>query len=98
MRQFPETIATAQDIDNILNDHPEYHSRLKAVLLRAVNEPEKTDQVISHDTDPETGEMINVVTKQITRPNQQWKRGGFKNRGALNSKIAQLDAKIAVIP
>jgi len=93
MKNFPETIATKQDINNILNDHPEYHGQLKAVLLRATNEPEKTDQVIS-DTDPETGEMINVVTKQITRPNQQWKRWGFKNRGALNSKIATLDAKM----
>lgn len=95
MRNFPEVIATAADIDNILNDHPEHHASLKAVLLRATNEPEKTDQVISYDTDPETGEMINVVTKQIIRPNQQWKRWRFKNRGELTSKIATLDAKMA---
>ena len=96
MRNFPETIATKQDIENILNDHPEHHSRLRAVLLRASNEPTKTDQVISNDTDPETGEMTNIVTKQITRPNQQWKRWGFKSRSAMNTKITAVDAKIAV--
>ncbi len=90
MRKFPETIATSQDIENILNDHPEYHGQLKATLLRAVNEPEKAEQVTDYDIDPETGEMINVVTKQITRPNQQWERWGFANRGALNSIIARL--------
>lgn len=90
MRQFPETITTKQDVENILNNHPEYHKQLKSVLLRAVNEPEKAEQVVSYDIDPETQEMINIKTKQITRPNQIWQRMGFNNRGELNSKIAKL--------
>ena len=90
MRQFPETIATKQDAQNIRDNHGEYHGKLKAVLLRAVNEPETAEQVVSYDIDPETGEMINIVTKTITRPNQTWEQMGFSNRGELNSLIAQL--------
>jgi hypothetical protein len=90
MRKYPETIATKQDVENIFNNHPEYHNKLKATLLRAVNEPETVEQVISYDIDPETQEMINIVTNTVTRPNQTWQRMGFGNRGKLNSIIAQL--------
>jgi hypothetical protein len=90
MRKFPELIATKQDVENIINDHPEYHAQLKVALLRALNEPDKTLQVISYDTDEEIGEMINIVEKQITRPNQMWKRMGYKNRGELDSALALL--------
>ena len=97
MRKFPETIATAQDVKNILNDHPEYHTKLKEILQRASNEPETATQVISSDIDPDTQEMINIETKQITRPNQTWERMGFKNRGELNSMIATITKTKAVV-
>lgn len=90
MRKFPGVIATAQDVENIINDHPEYHAQLKVVLLRASNEPEKATQVVSYDIDEETDEMINIVEKQITRPNQMWGRMGYKNRGGLDSALAKL--------
>lgn len=97
MRRFPETLGTKQDIQNILNDHPEHHAQLKAVLARAAAEPTKATRVVSHDTDPETGEMTNVVTEEITRPNQQWKQWGFKSRKAMKDKIPiAVDNKIAV--
>ncbi len=92
MHRFPETIATKQDIDNIRNNHPEFHEQLKAVLQRAENEPTKTKITASYDTDPETGEMINVVEEEITRPNQQWKRWGFKSKKAMTDIIPALDA------
>lgn len=94
MRRFPETIATKQDVENIINNHPEYHAQLKSILQRASNEPEKATQVISSDIDPETGEMINIVTKQITRPNQTWKRIGFDSRDELNSTITAIESEI----
>lgn len=94
MRRFPETIATKQDIVNIHNNHPEFHEQLKAVLQRAKNAPTKAKIVISHDTDPETGEMINVVEKEISRPNPQWKRWGFKSKKAMTDKIPALHAEM----
>ena len=94
MHRFPETIGTKQDVDNILNDHPEFHGQLKAVLQRAKNEPTKAKIVLSHDTDPETGEMTNVVEKEITRPNQQWKRWGYKSKKAMTDKIPTLHAEM----
>lgn len=94
MRRFPEVIATAADIENICNNHPEYHARLKAVLQRAKDEPTKSKIVLSHDTDPETGEMINVVEKEITRPNPQWKRWGYKSKKAMTDKIPILHAEM----
>lgn len=97
MRKFPETIATKQDIENIKDHHPEYHAKLRSILLRAVNEPEKATQVTDYDIDPETGEMINIVTKQITRPNQTWELMGFKNRDEPNSMITTItEAKVVV--
>lgn len=94
MRRFPETIGTKQDIENIRNNHPEFHEQLKAVLQRAKNEPTKAKIVLSHDTDPETGEMINVVEKEIIRPNQQWKRWGFGSKKAMTDKIPALHAEM----
>jgi hypothetical protein len=97
MRKFPETIATKQDVENIINYHPNYHDKLKSILLRAANEPEEAEQVTSYDTDSDTQEMINIETKQITRPNQTWERMGFKNRGELNSMIATITKAKAVV-
>ena len=94
MHRFPETIGTKQDIENILNNHPEYHEQLKAVLQRAKNEPTKAKLTTSYDTDPETGEMINVVEKEIIRPNPQWNRWGFESKKAMTDKISALDAEI----
>ena len=94
MRNFPETISTKQDIENIRNNHPEMHDQLKAVLARAASEPTKMDVVVSHDTDPKTDEMTNVITERRTCPNPQWKRWGFKNRAELTSKIATLEASM----
>lgn len=90
MRKFPELIATKQDVENIINNHPEHHAQLKVALLRTSNELDKATQVISHDTDEETGEMINIVEKHITRPNQMWERMGYKNKGELDSALAKL--------
>jgi hypothetical protein len=36
--------------------------------------------------------MINVVEEEITRPNQQWKRWGFKSKKAMTDIIPALDA------
>lgn len=87
MHRFRETIGTKQDIENICNNHPEYHKQLKAVLQRAKNEPTKAKITTSYDIDPETGTMINVVETEIVRPNQQWKRWGFKSKKAMTDKI-----------
>lgn len=89
MRKFPETIATTQDVENILSDHPKYHAQLKSILQRVSNEPETATQVISSDINPDTQEMINIETKQITRPNQTWERMGFVSRDELNLTIAK---------
>ena len=94
MHRFPETIATKQDIENIRNNHPEFHEQLKAVLQRAKNEPTKAKLTTSYDTDPETGEMVNVVETEIPRPNPQWKRWGFKSKKAMTAKISALDTEM----
>lgn len=95
MRKFPDIIATKQDVENILNNHPEYHVQLKTVLQRALDEPKTAIQVLSSDIDPETNEMTNIVTKEIPTPNPIWKRMGFKDLAELDSIINnQLQAKV----
>lgn len=90
MRKYPEHIATKQDVLNIINNHPEHHSKLKSTLLMVANEPDKCEQVVSFDTDPETKEMINAVTKHITKPILLWQRMGFSNRDELVAAIAKV--------
>ncbi len=90
MRKFPEEIATKQDVENIINYHPEYHKQLKEVLQRAYDEPEDADQVISNDTDPNTGEMVNVKTKKVKKEKMKLKDIGFQNKKALKEVIDQL--------
>lgn len=90
MRSYPEHIKTKQDMLNIFNNHPDMHGALKDDLLRMLNEPITAEQVVSYDINPETKEMINIVTKTITRPNQTWKRMGFASRKEFAGIIAKL--------
>ena len=80
MRKFPETIATKQDVSNILNNHPEYHSRLKEKLQQAYNEPSDATRVVSSDTDPVTGEMTNIVTEVVKKTKMRYKDLGFTDK------------------
>jgi hypothetical protein len=90
MRKYPEHIATKQDVLNIINNHPEYHSKLKTTLSIVVNEPDKCEQIVSCDTDPETHEMFNIVTKHIAKPILLWQRMGFNSRDELVAAITKL--------
>jgi len=90
MRRFPETIATKQDVENILNHHPEYHTHLKIHLQRAYEEPDEIRVVTSYDFDPVTGEMINVVTKKVKRDKMKYKDLGFKDKNTLKNTINML--------
>jgi len=95
MRIFPETIATQQDVENIINDFPEYHNKLKAILQRAYDEPDEADEVISWDIDPETGEMINVKTKKVKKDKMKYKYLGFADKQKLKQVIDNISlAKI----
>ena len=89
MRQYPETIATNQDVLNILND-PEYHTKLKKDLQQAYDEIDEATQVISYDIDPVTGEMINIKTKKVKKEKMNFKDIGFKNKTELKKVIDQL--------
>lgn len=87
MRKFPQTLATPQDVENILNNHPEYHTRFKEHLQRAYDEPDEADIVISYDTDPVTNEMINIITKKIKKDKMKYKDMGFENKIDLKNII-----------
>jgi len=93
MRKFPEEIATKQDVENIINYHPEYHKQLKEVLQRAYDELDEADQVISNDIDPNTGEMVNVKTKKVKKEKMKFKDIGFQNKIALKEVIVRLSMK-----
>lgn len=90
MKQFPEHLATHQDVENIRIHHPEYHKQLKEYLQRAHDEPDKATLAISHDTDPETNEMINIETKEVTKTKMKYKDLGFKSKGELLLVIEEL--------
>jgi len=90
MRKFPEEIATKQDVENIINHHPEYHKQLKEVLQRAYDELDEADQVISNDIDPNTGEMVNVKTKKVKKEKMKFKDIVFKDKTELKKVIDQL--------
>lgn len=87
MRKFPEEIATKQDVENIINYHPEYHKQLKEVLQRAYDETDEATQVISYDIDPVTNEMINIKTKKVKKEKMKLKDIGFQNKVALKEVI-----------
>lgn len=87
MRQFPQSLATPQDVDNILNNHPEYCTRLKEHLQRAYDEPDDADIVTSYDIDPDTNEMINIVTKRVKKDKMKYKDIGFINKTSLKNTI-----------
>jgi len=80
MRKFPEEIATKQDVENIINHHPEYHKQLKEVLQRAYDEPDTAKQIVSSDTNPKTNEMINIVEKVVTKTKMKYKDLGFSDK------------------
>lgn len=90
MRQYPETIATNQDVLNILNDHPEYHTKLRKDLQQAYDEIDEATQVILYDIDPVTGEMINIKTKKVKKEKMKLKDIGFKDKTELKKVIDQL--------
>lgn len=90
MKQFPEHLATPQDVENIRLHHPEYHRQLKEYLQRAHDEPDEATQVISHDIDPDTNEMINIKTKIVKKEKMKYKDLGFEHKNRLAETITDL--------
>lgn len=91
MRKFPEAIATRQDVENIINNHPEYHTQLKEILNRAYNEPGVATQVTSYSIDPNTNEMEDIISTEVIKKTMKYKELGFCDKNELKSTIDKCD-------
>lgn len=83
MRGYPKHINTKEDIENLMNDHPEFNEQLKKDMDEILNEPNKIKQATSPIDPNDTKKGYN--TEEIDNPHPKWKRMGFKNKNEVQT-------------
>jgi len=90
MRGFPKTLATKEDVENIRENHQEFHNQLRQYLNQVLAEPETASRVVSYRIDEKTQEMVDVVTEDEPTENPIWKRIGFQSKAEIETIQAKL--------